>query len=152
MPFFFSLISSNFNSLMSLLYYEPTQSTLVRGLFWSYIHVLYTECQVIHARLRLGCSDLNSHKFNRHISSSLTTWLACTDVSEDIFFLHNAEFDSNHVQLLYHTTILTGGTVLNLLCSVYVSSRKNNWFAMSDSFYYALYQKHVYIIGQQKHE
>ena len=26
-------------------------------------------CQIIHSRLRLGCSDLNAHKFERHISS-----------------------------------------------------------------------------------
>ena len=46
------------------------------------LHLGTRFCQIIHCRLKLGCSDLNAHRYNRHISD--TAKCSCGNFNEDV--------------------------------------------------------------------
>ena len=97
-------------------------------------------CQIIHCRLKLGCSDLNADKYNRHISE--ISRCSCGQFNEDaLHYLfvcrnyHNLRSNMyfytqgyNLKTVLYGNESLDNRTNNNILRSLHQFISKSNRF------------------------
>ena len=96
-------------------------------------------CQVIHSRLRLGCSDLNADKFNRHIADSPSC--SCGHPIENavhFFFTCN-----NYTRLRQNSFFYSQGFNINMILRGSTSLNKNDLHILLKSI-------HEYIIKSEQ--
>ena len=95
-------------------------------------------CQVIHSRLRLGCSDLNADKFNRHIADSPSC--SCGHPIENAVHFF---FTCNYTRLRQNSFFYSQGFNINMILRGSTSLNKNDLHILLKSI-------HEYIIKSDR--
>ena len=111
-------LPESIKSITSLSEFKSTLTSRVKSIHFD-LNIGSRRCQILHCRLRLGCSDLNADKFNRHILDRADC--LCGHDNEDAlhFFFVCPLFETIRANKFYYTngfslqTILCGTSSLN---------------------------------------